>query len=175
MDVQPQTPMHQELSTLHRLTKFFTLGFLTTCRSQKATGDATTSMGRTHQGLACCPEPAINPNEWSQCYSCYAVMPSGSMLAGCHASVWEMLNIPQESKVLLFLLCCYGCIYKKPHEPKTYRLAQTDKVFYFGVSHNLQKPEGYRGCHNLNPNREWLVWVFQHVEGYTMLSMLGIA
>ena len=34
MDVQPQTSMHQKLSTLHRLDKFFTLESLTTCRSQ---------------------------------------------------------------------------------------------------------------------------------------------
>ena len=43
--------------------------------------------------------------------------------------------------------------------PKTYRLAQTGQVFYFGVPYNLQKPEYSLGSHNLNPNRECLVWV----------------
>ena len=35
------TPMHQELTNLHSLTKFFTLGFPTTVSSQKVTGHAT--------------------------------------------------------------------------------------------------------------------------------------
>ena len=79
------------------------------------------------------------------------VMLSGSMLAGCHASVWQMLDIPQESKVVLFLLYCYGCIYKKPHPPKTYRLAQTGKGFLLCSSlHSLEQPEGSKGCHSLN-------------------------
>lgn len=88
------------------------------------------------------------------------------------------LDKPQGINVLLFLLFllyCYGCVYKKPHPPGTFKLTQPDKVFYFGVPHNLQKPECSLGSHNLNPNRECLVWVFQHVEGYQMLSMLGMA
>ena len=59
-----------------------------------------------------------------------------------------MLNIPQESKVVLFLLCCYGCT--PPHAPETFKLTQPDKVFYFGVPYSLEKPESYMGCHNLN-------------------------
>ena len=88
MAVSTKSPIHQELSNLHSLTKFFTLESHTAWSGQKIPGDATTSMGRIHQGLACCPETGINPNEWRQCYSCYAVMLGGSILAGCHASVW---------------------------------------------------------------------------------------
>ena len=40
-----------------------------------------------------------------------------------------------------------------PHAPGTYKPTQPDKVFYFGVPHNLQKPESYRPCHSLNPYR----------------------
>ena len=62
-----------------------------------------------------------------------------------------------------------------PMHQGTFNSTQTGQVFYFGVPHNLQKPEYSLGSHNLNPNRECLGWVFQYVEGYTMLSMLGMA
>ena len=60
------------------------------------------------------------------------------------------LDKPQGINVLLFLLYCYGCVYKKPHPPGTFKLTQPDKVFYFGVPHSLERPEDSRGCHNLN-------------------------
>ena len=63
------------------------------------------------------------------------------------------LDKPQGINVLLFLLFllyCYGCVYKKPHPPGTFKLTQPDKVFYFGVPHSLERPEDSRGCHNLN-------------------------
>ena len=75
----------------------------------------------------------------------------------------------------MYCYYCYAVMAIHPHAPGTYKPTQPDKVFYFGVPHNLQKPECSLGSHNLNPNRECLVWVFQHVEGYQMLSMLGMA
>ena len=95
---------------------------------------------------------------------------------GWHAAVWQIYwDHLQGINVLLFLLCCYGCTTPNLHAPETFNSTQTGQVFYFGVPHNLQKPEYSLGSHNLNPNRECLGWVFQYVEGYTMLSMLGMA
>ena len=45
---------NQKPTGLHRLDKVFYFGFLTVWSSQKVPGDATASMGRNHQGLACC-------------------------------------------------------------------------------------------------------------------------
>ena len=54
MAVSTKSPIHQEPSNLHSLTKFFTLESHTAWSGQKIPGDATTSMGRIHQGLAGC-------------------------------------------------------------------------------------------------------------------------
>ena len=60
---------------------------------------------------------------------------------------------------------CVG-MYMDFLSPKTYRLAQPHKVFYFAVPHNCEKPESFRGGHNLNPNRECLGW------GFNMLKVI---
>ncbi len=62
----------------------------------------------------------------------------------------NLLGSPTRAKgsvIPVMLLLMY---HKKPHTPRTYRLAETGKFFYFAVPHNLQKPECSLGCHNLN-------------------------
>ena len=53
----------------------------------------------------------------------------------------------------MYCYCCYAVMAIHPHAPEIFKPTQPDKVFYFGVPHNLQKPESYRPCHSLNPYR----------------------
>ena len=118
----PKFPIHQEPPNLHRLDKFFALGF-PNCEEPESYRPCHNLNPYRHRHYA--PEG----------YSCYT------------------LDKPQGINVLLFLLFllyCYGCVYKKPHPPGTFKLTQPDKVFYFGVPHSLERPEDSRGCHNLN-------------------------
>ena len=120
MDVQPQTPMHQEPSKLAQPDKVFYFAVPHNCEKPESFRPCHSLNPYRHRHYA----PEV--------YSCY------------------VLDKPPEVNILLFLLYCYGCTTPNPHAPGTFNSTQTDKVFYFGVPHNLQKPEGYRGCHNLN-------------------------
>ena len=96
-------PMHQKPPNLHRLDKVFYFGVPYSLEQSEGSRGCHNLKPYRHRHYA--PEG----------YSCYT------------------LDKPQGINVLLFLLYCYGCIYKKPHPPGTFKLTQPDKVFYFGV------------------------------------------
>ena len=147
MDVQPQTSMHQELSNLHRLDKFFTLQYPHNCEKPESYR----------------PCHSLNP------YRHRTLCTRGLLLLYIGQTTRDKCTV-----IPLMLLWMYN---PKPPCTRNFQIYTDWQSFLlWGSLHSLEQPESSRGCHNLNPNRECLVWVFQqHVEGYTMLSMLGMA